>query len=145
MVSRSGVGTPGSWERDRTEAARVARLATVRPDGRPHVVPITFALHDTVVVTAVDSKPKRTTRLQRLRNIAAQPAVSVLVDSYDEDWSRLWWVRLDGLAEVVSDADRREECLATLVEKYAHYRQLPPAGPVIAVRLVSWASWTAAG
>lgn len=86
------------WQRIAVTEARVARLSTTRADGRPHVVPMTFALlsggeHADALVTAVDAKPKRTTDLQRLRNIAANPAVSVLVDHYDDDWTQLWWVR----------------------------------------------------
>ena len=82
--------------------ARVARLATVRPDGRPHQVPICFALEGRALLTAVDHKPKRTLALRRLANIAGNPAVSVLADRYDEDWSRLWWVRADGLARIAA-------------------------------------------
>jgi len=96
-----------SAARDLFTGASVARLATVRPDGRPHLVPIVFAVAGDVIVTAVDEvKPKRTRALARLANIAAEPRVSVLADHYDEDWTRLWWVRADGTATVVgSDAD----------------------------------------
>src|SRR5712691_6011718 len=87
--------------RHRLKTASVARLATVGPDGRPHIVPITFASADGVLFFAVDQKPKRTRNLQRLRNIAANPAVSVLVDHYDDDWFSLWWVRVDGTARIV--------------------------------------------
>ena len=136
----AGVNAPLGWERERVAAARVARLATVRPDGRPHVVPVTYALDGDLLVTAVDAKPKRTTDLQRLRNIAANPAVSVLVDAYDDDWSRLWWVRLDGSAEV---AEPTAELLAPLIAKYPQYFDAPPAGPVIVVSVLSWTSWSA--
>ena len=78
-------------------AARVARLATVTPDGSPHVVPIVFAVDGDTIYTAVDGKPKRSRQLQRLANIAAHPRVTVLADRYDEDWSQLWWVRADGV------------------------------------------------
>jgi PPOX class probable F420-dependent enzyme len=71
-----------STQRERFAEARVAHLATVRPDGAPHLVPIVFALEDDRVYTAIDDKPKRTRELQRLANIAADPRVSVLVDSY---------------------------------------------------------------
>src|SRR5438552_12363668 len=103
-----------SHMRRRVEAARVARLATVRPDGRPHVVPITFAIAGDTIVTAVDDKRKRTTGLQRLRNVAAHPEVSVLVDHYDDEWSRLWWVRADGSARVVHEGDPHERAVALL-------------------------------
>src|SRR5918995_1570537 len=78
----------------------VAMLATVRPDGAPHVVPVVFAVHDDVVYTAVDAKRKSTQRLRRLANIEANPRVSMLVDHYEQDWTHLWWVRADGLAEI---------------------------------------------
>lgn len=136
-----GVSAPPGWERERVAAARVARLGTVRPDGRPHLVPVTYALEGDLLVTAVDAKPKRTTDLQRLRNIAANPAVSVLVDAYDDDWSQLWWVRLDGAAEVVTSPPG--SLLAPLVGKYPQYVDAPPAGPLIVVSVLSWTSWSA--
>jgi PPOX class probable F420-dependent enzyme len=108
------------------------------------VVPVTYAVAGDVLVTAVDAKPKRTTELQRLRNIAASPAVSVLVDAYAEDWAGLWWVRLDGEAAVVRDEDARMALLPPLVEKYAQYAAAPPRGPVIRIRVTGWASWSAA-
>lgn len=136
--------TPGPKpERDRLEQAEVAHLATVRPDGRPHVVVVTFALAEDLVVTAVDHKPKRTRDLQRLRNIAAHPHVSLLVDHYEEDWSQLWWTRLDGRAEIVNDEPRRTHLLAALVTKYAAYRSRPPEGPVIAITVDEQVSWSA--
>lgn len=130
-------------ERELVARARVARLATVRPDGSPHVVAVTFALDGDDVVTAVDDKPKRTRDLHRLRNIDAHPAVSLLVDHYEDDWSRLWWVRLDGTAVVVRDEPRRSELLTPLVAKYAHYRASPPAGPVVVMTVTATASWRA--
>ena len=126
---------------DRVRGAPVARLATVRPDGRPHLVPITFAFDGDVLVTAVDGKPKRTTDLQRLRNIATQPAVSVLVDGYDDDWTRLWWVRLDGLAEVVRDGAGHAGAIEALVAKYPQYRDRTPSGPVVRVHPSRVSSW----
>ncbi|MCA1674649.1 MAG: TIGR03668 family PPOX class F420-dependent oxidoreductase, partial [Actinobacteria bacterium] len=87
--------------RERATRAPVARLATVRPDGLPHVVPVTFALDHDTLVTAIDQKPKTTTSLQRLKNIEAHPFASVIIDHYEDDWSRLWWVRGDGTARVV--------------------------------------------
>jgi PPOX class probable F420-dependent enzyme len=128
--------------RERVAQAPVARLATVRPDGRPHVVPVTFALVGDAVVTAIDHKPKTTTSLQRLRNIEARPVASVLVDHYEPDWSRLWWVRGDGAARVVSEGPERDQAVERLVEKYEHYRDAPPHGPVIWVTVSRWASWS---
>jgi PPOX class probable F420-dependent enzyme len=119
-------------------AARVARLATVDPQGRPHVVPICFVLEGDTLYTAVDEKPKRTRELQRLRNIEANPQVEVVIDHWDEDWSRLWWVRLRGTARIVEDR-RAVELLAA---KYPQYRERPPAGPVIAVDVERRSEWT---
>jgi len=126
---------------ERVRGASVARLATIRPDGVPHLVPITFAFDGEAVVTAVDGKPKSTTNLQRLRNIAAHPTVSVLVDSYAEDWTQLWWVRIDGVAEVVLDGLGHASAIEALVTKYRQYRQQPPAGPVIRIRPSRMTSW----
>jgi PPOX class probable F420-dependent enzyme len=126
--------------------ARVARLATVGTDGRPHLVPITFALDGDTLYTAVDHKPKRTTRLRRLENVAANPRVSVLADHYDErDWSALWWVRADGEARVIAPDDPRQTRVAALLQaRYEQYRRRPPAGPAIAVSVSRWSGWRAA-
>jgi PPOX class probable F420-dependent enzyme len=120
------------------ETARVARLATVGGDGRPHVVPICFALDGDTLYTAVDEKPKRTRRLKRLANIAANPQVEVLIDHYEEDWSQLWWVRLRGRAGVV---EHDERALALLMAKYLQYRAQPPRGPFIVVEIDERISW----
>src|SRR5215472_5832016 len=89
--------------RRRFGSARVARLATVTPDGRPHIVPVTFAVDGEMIYTAVDAKPKSTTDLRRLDNMRAHPDVAVLADHYADDWTELWWVRADGRAEIVAD------------------------------------------
>lgn len=123
------------------EAARVARLATVGADGRPHVVPICFALDGDDLYTAVDEKPKSTRRLRRLANIEANPHVEVVIDHWDEDWSRLWWVRLGGRARIV-DHDAR--ALELLVAKYPQYREQPPEGPFVVVAITTRADWHAA-
>jgi PPOX class probable F420-dependent enzyme len=124
-------------------SAPVARLATVRPDGSPHVVPVCFALAEEAVYTAVDHKPKSTADLARLRHIAAEPRVALLADRYDDDWSRLWWVRLDGDAFVVSSPQERERALAALAGAYPQYSTRPPQGPVIAVRPRRYSGWRA--
>ena len=129
--------------RERFAAARVAHLTTVAPDGRPHLVPITFALlGDATLVTAVDHKPKRSTALRRLDNIAANPSVSVLVDHYAEDWSALWWARADGRARVREAADA-PEALDALVARYGQYAEHRPQGPVIVVDVERWSGWSA--
>jgi PPOX class probable F420-dependent enzyme len=121
------------------EGARVARLATVDPTGRPHVVPICFAIEGDMLYSAVDEKPKRTRRLRRLTNIEANPAVEVLIDHYDEDWSRLRWARLRGTARIVED----RHAVELLAAKYPQYREEPPAGPVIAMTIEERREWTA--
>jgi len=129
--------------RGRFAAARVARLATVGETGRPHLVPITFALVGDVVVTAVDHKPKTTTDLVRLRNVRATGRVSMLVDDYDDaDWSRLWWVRLDGSARVIERAGECGSALEWLAAKYRQYRDDPPTGPVVWIDVDTVRGWT---
>jgi PPOX class probable F420-dependent enzyme len=122
---------------ERLAAARVGRLATVGADGRPHLVPVCFALHEDAIVTAVDAKPKSTRALRRLDNVRATGRASLLVDHYEEDWSRLWWVRVDGPAEVVES----EAAIDALAAKYEQYRAARPAGPVIVLRPEKWRSW----
>jgi len=124
-------------------SAYVARLATVGADGRPHIVPICFALDEQTLYFAVDSKPKQTTNLKRLRNIAANPAVSVLVDHYEDDWDKLWWVRLDGVARVVADDGEVKKALRLLAARYSQYRATTPAGPVVAVAIAGMTGWSA--
>ncbi|MBB5911412.1 PPOX class probable F420-dependent enzyme [Nocardia transvalensis] len=128
----------------RFRAARVARLATVSAAGQPHLVPVTFALapDEPVVVIAVDHKPKTTTNLRRLRNIAADDRVCLLADEYDEDWTQLWWARLDGTARILTaDADRALP-IAWLTAKYPQYQDVPPAGPVIRVHAATVSGWS---
>lgn len=125
----------------RLARARVARLATAGADGRPHLVPVTFAVRDDVVVIAVDHKPKTTTNLRRLRNIRENDQVSLLVDHYDEDWRQLWWVRVDGTARVLTGEAERAEPVAWLCAKYEQYRERPPAGPVIRIEVDKVVDW----
>src|SRR5439155_8626336 len=127
----------------RLTAARVARLATTDPDGRPHLVPIVFALDDDTLYSAVDRKPKRSTKLRRIENARARPDVTILVDHYDEDWSRLWWIRLRGSARVLDDGEERGRARALLQEKYPQYRAEPPDGPVLAVDITEVREWIA--
>ncbi len=126
------------------DEARSAHLATVGPDGKPHVVPVTFAVDGDTVYFAVDAKPKRTTDLKRLRNIAANPSVSVLVDHYEDDWKRLWWVRADGAARLIADRARAERALDLLARKYPQYRDDRPPGPVVAITIQRMTGWAAA-
>lgn len=128
----------------RFASAQVARLATVGADGAPHLVPVVFALADDRVLMAVDFKPKRTTRLRRLDNIAATGRVSLLVDEYDENWDRLWWVRVDGHAVVVPGTDAAGIfAIDGLVAKYEQYADARPEGPAIVVDDLRWRWWSA--
>jgi PPOX class probable F420-dependent enzyme len=133
----------GDEARVRFAAARVARLATVDEAGRPHLVPVVFALVGSRIYTAVDAKPKRHKALRRLANIRANPRVALLVDQYDEDWAALWWVRADGVAEILADSAGRSG-IDALVARYAQYRKTPPPGPVIAIDVDHWSAWSAA-
>ena len=128
--------------RERFASARVARLATTGPDG-PHIVPITFAVAGDTIYHAVDHKPKRTTDLKRLANLRADPRASVLADRYDEDWTQLWWARADGSARIL-EPDHRP-AIELLRERYPQYRDRPPEGPVVAVDVTRWSTWTASG
>jgi PPOX class probable F420-dependent enzyme len=130
--------------RSRFAAAPVARLATLRPDGTPRLVPITFVLLDGLICSAVDEvKPKTTTRLARLADVARDPRVGIVVDHYDDDWSALWWVRVDGTAAVHEGGELRERALAALAAKYPPYAAAPPSGLVLVVTPTRWAGWTA--
>lgn len=124
-------------------SAPVARLATVRPDGAPHIVPVCFAFSGETIYTAVDHKPKTTAALARLRHIAAEPRVALLADRYEDDWSQLWWVRVDGDASLAASSQEREAALAALAAAYPQYAERPPEGPVIAVRPRRFSGWRA--
>ena len=131
---------PPDAARARFAGERVARLATVSAAGVPHLVPVTFAVLGDRIVFAVDHKPKSTTRLRRLGNIAAQPSVCLLVDVYDEDWTRLWWARADGTAAVL---DTDEEALDALAARYPTYGERRPGGPVVSIDVTAWSGWAA--
>jgi PPOX class probable F420-dependent enzyme len=135
--------------RRRFADARVARLATADADGRPHIVPMVFALAgepDGTVYSAVDAKPKRSTSLRRLANIAANPRVAVLVDHYEDDWNALWWVRAEGTGRILDpDEPEARDAIARLAARYPQYRENPPPGPVVAIDVERWSSWSAAG
>ncbi|MDO8145035.1 TIGR03668 family PPOX class F420-dependent oxidoreductase [Isoptericola sp. 178] len=134
--------------RRRFAAARHAVLAT-SADDVPHLVPVTFAVVPALdgapdrvdVVTAVDHKPKRTSDLRRLRNLRANPRAALLVDVYDDDWDRLWWVRVDVRAR--SGDAGREAALDALAARYAPYRRARPSGPVVRLAVERWRGWSA--
>ena len=135
--------------RARFAEARVARLATIAEDGAPRLVPITFAVVGAigaaeVIFSAVDHKPKSTTALARLRRIEHEPRVSLLADDYSEDWTRLWWVRADAHAEVLTTGPDRESGASLLQQKYEQYRERPPENAVIRFVVGRWSGWAAA-
>ena len=127
--------------------ARVGRLATLtsapadRPV-RPHVVPCCFVLVDDTIYSAVDGKPKTTPALQRLANVRAHPQSCLLVDHYADDWTALWWVRVDGSARVVPTDGERDAAIGALQAKYEQYRQEPPPGAVLAIAIEGWRGWS---
>jgi len=128
--------------RRRVATARAGTLATVGTDGLPHLVPFVFALKGDVLYWAVDSKPKKSPELQRLRNIRRDPRVGVLIDTYADDWAALWWVRLTGRARVVT-GDERERAVNALRGKYPQYREQPLDDAVVAIDIEGWAGWQA--
>lgn len=123
----------------------MARLATVTEAGRPHIVPVTFAVDGDHLYTAVDAKPKSGGReLRRLRNIRGNPAAAMLADHYTDDWTALWWVRADGWAAILADPRDMAGPVALLARRYRQYRDVLPAGPVIRVTVQRWTGWAAA-
>ncbi|GII31247.1 TIGR03668 family PPOX class F420-dependent oxidoreductase [Planotetraspora mira] len=136
---------PADRARELFAAARVARLATAgageAATAVPRLVPVTFAVAGDVVVTAVDHKPKTTTDLRRLRDIAENPQVCLLADHYEDDWERLWWARVDGRARVVERGPERDRAVEWLVAKYTQYGGRPPAGPAVLVEVTRWSGW----
>lgn len=129
--------------RRRFTEARVARLATVTPAGRPHLVPCCFVLVGDDVYSAVDAKPKATMALRRLDNLRAHPDAALLIDHYSDDWSTLWWVRADGAGRVVEAGAERDAAIAHLARKYPIYETDPPPGAVIAIHVRTWRGWSA--
>ncbi len=125
---------PGDLRR-RFASSAVARLATVGPDGAPHVVPVVFALVGETLYSAVDAKPKRTTRLQRLANVRGEPRCALLVDHYEDDWSRLWWVRADGVGAVLDSPAQDHPGLVALTQRHWQYQRTAPSGPLVEITI----------
>ncbi|RIL03029.1 MAG: TIGR03668 family PPOX class F420-dependent oxidoreductase [Proteobacteria bacterium] len=122
----------------------VARLATLRPDGRPHLVPIVFARAAGALWSPIDGKPKAGGTPARVRNVARDPRVALLLDAYEADWRQLWWVRVDGAASLVAGDAAAE---AALRAKYPQYRDVPLyAGAPLLIRIEpsAVASWSPA-
>ena len=101
-------------------------------------MPVCFAVDGDRIVSVVDHKPKATTALRRLDNVRAHPAVSLLVDHYDDDWARLWWVRVDGTGAVRDAGPEHESAVDLLAAKYAQYRDVRPTGPVLEITAERW-------
>ncbi|MDQ2923605.1 MAG: TIGR03668 family PPOX class F420-dependent oxidoreductase [Candidatus Dormibacteraeota bacterium] len=129
----------------RLAGSAVARLATVDEHGKPHVVPIVLAVAGHTLYFAVDPKPKKTLDLKRLKNINANPAVAVLADHYEDDWTKLWWVRADGTARVVTDSAEAARATDLLASRYSQYRDARPPGPVVAIHIDRLTGWNGAG
>ncbi len=137
----------GEEAHDFLKRARTAHLATADGAGRPHVVPVCFALSEETVYIAIDRKPKSGRLLKRLRNIAENPNVALVADLYDDsDWERLRWVMVRGRAELLRSDTEHARALALLRSKYPQYRTMDLAGlPVIAIRVRRATSWSAGG
>ncbi len=143
-MGRQGLEDAPAWAVELLRTARVGRLATAAASGQPHVVPVCFALEGERLYWAVDAKPKRTRALRRVRNIGENPRVSLVVDTWDEDWSRLVWVMVEGTAAVLADGAERTRALHALVAKYPQYAAMAlatTAGAVVAItpaRVIAW-------
>ena len=135
-----------AWALELLREARVGRLATADARSRPLVVPVCFALDGDIIYTAIDAKPKRdpSRPLRRVRNIAENPRVSLVVDRYDEDWSRLRYVIVEGTATILTAGDEFARGIDLLREKYPQYRAMALARDggtlirVVAERIVPW-------
>ena len=131
-------------ERALIVARRVARLATADAHGAPHLIPICFAYDGDHFYSVLDRKPKRTslTKLKRVRNILSNPNVALVLDHYEEDWDRLWYVLVTGVAQLIQEGEERRDAIGLLREKYPQYRNMDIDGnPVIKItptRITSW-------
>jgi PPOX class probable F420-dependent enzyme len=134
------------WQSALIAELRVARLGTINPAGAPHLVPVCYAIHDSTLWIPVDEKPKSTTALARLRNIERDPRVSLLFDRYEDDWTRLAWVRVEGTARVLAAGSKAPHALAVLRARYPQYLAMALEDrPLIAItpsRIAAW-RWTA--
>ena len=137
----SDFGLP-DWASDELAGARVARLAFLDDDDRPRVLPVTFALAEGAVWSAIDRKPKRTAEPARVRWLRRDPRAALVVDVYDDDWSQLAWVELLGRVDVL-DGDADPAAVAALREKYRPYRDDPPPGPLLRLGVDRALCWRA--
>ena len=126
---------------ERLRTANVARLATITPHDRPHIVPCCFAVAEQVIYSGIDGKPKSGRALQRIANLRSRSLFTLLVDHYDENWAELWWVRVDGRGRIVDQGQERDKAVRLLKEKYPQYREVPIPGPVLALDIEAVNSW----
>jgi PPOX class probable F420-dependent enzyme len=119
---------------------RIGHLATAGHSGKPHLVPVCFAMDAGALYTAIDEKPKSGGFLKRVKNILENPSITFLVDHYEEDWSRLGWVRIDGTAELLSNGQERDGAIRLLRSRYEQYRSMQLSA-VIAIRVLHVRSW----
>jgi PPOX class probable F420-dependent enzyme len=135
----------GARSRKLLVEGRVAHLATADQYARPHIVPIVFAWQDVYVFTPIDRKPKSVSDwrdLHRVRNIEANGRVSVEVDEYNEDWTRLVWVRVDGTAEILTSGAAHDLGIQLLEAKYPQYERLPlEDAPVVRITIEHVSEW----
>ncbi len=127
--------------RHRVMESRVARLGTIDGNGRPHLVPFCYALEGDTIYSSVDAKPKSTRNLKRLDNIRARADVTVLVDHYEEDWDKVWWVRLRGRGAVVEEGASFARGLECLRAKYDQYGEGDQESSVIVIDITDWLGW----
>ena len=128
----------------RFRSVRSAVLGTVTPQGHPHLVPVVFAWDGTQIVFVIDAKPKSTPQLQRLTNLAAHPGCTLLADHYDDDWNRLWWVRMDGHARIDDDPGAVAHASALISQRYPQTLDTEAPGPAVWITPHRWTGWTAA-
>jgi PPOX class probable F420-dependent enzyme len=143
-VAAGKVAELPKWAAKLLETARVAHLGLLDDDGRPRVLPVTFALVDGAVWSAVDDKPKKRPpeRLARVRWLRARPASAITVDRYDDDWTQLAWVQLIG-DPTVTDPAGNERVLDALAARYERYRRHTPPGPLLRLDPVRALCWRA--
>ena len=124
--------------------ARVARLALLDEEDLPRVLPVTFAVWEGDVWSAIDQKRKRAPEPARVRRLRRRPDAALLVDRYDDDWDKLWWARADGVARILDDLD--PAAMAALAGRYPRYRRPPPGpalGPMVEIAVERWSGWSA--
>lgn len=134
--------------RARIDAARSAHLATASADAAPHLIPVVFALNRDAVYIAIDEKPKTTTRIRRLRNIEENPQAALLIDHYDDDWTKLWWIMLRGRAEILTPgtwtASEANDALSALRTRYPQYAaHALEERPLIRLTITNVTRWSA--